>query len=157
MHAVCEAVISKLAGRSMARALLPNSTVLCKGRRGCRVRARAFLVRHNQACAYSDGNTSAFNPLNRPVRRLNTPRSRAVQKCIAGVTDSHANTQTQASDPSGAQRSVTQEMFRRAERFASAAGPGIPKMHGQSHCIRIVCTPRCLRHASAYCSWGCWW
>ena len=115
----------------MARALLPHP-LLCQRPKGCR--SRASLRRHKQAC---DGNTCACHGVNRLVRKTNVLRSHAAQRCQAGMTASHENTHTQASDPPGRQ-SVTQEMFRRAERYASTVGPGIVTMLQEKYCIHSI-------------------
>ena len=109
----------------MARALLPDSAVLCKTPRCCRLRARASLKRHNPVSARSEGDPCALHAVKWRSRKLNTPRSHAAHKCLAGRTASHEDIQTQATDPSRTHRSVTEEMFQRAERYASAAGPGM--------------------------------
>lgn len=49
------------------------------------------------------------------------------QRCSAGLTASYEGTRTQSSEPSGA--SVTERMFDRAARHASAAGPGMRDWH----------------------------
>jgi len=58
----------------------------------------------------------------KPTRKLQLQ-----QRCRAGLTASYEGTRTQSSEPSGA--SVTEQMFDRAARHASAAGPGMCDWH----------------------------
>ena len=115
----------------MARALLRDSTVLCKGARRCRFRARASFRRHKQASARNEGNPGAFYAVDWPVKGLTSARSRPREQCSAGLTASHED--TKASDHSGTERTVTEEMFSRAERYASSAGPGMVTTHDNCH------------------------
>lgn len=143
----------------MARALLRDSTALCKGVRCCRIRARPSLRRHKQAFDRTEGNPCAFPAVSGPVKRLTTPRSRASQQCCAGMTASHED--TKASDPSETPRTVTEEMFSRAERYATSAGPGTVTAHHNCHCMQAILLP-VAAHQPAYdkslppCSWWCW-
>lgn len=66
-----------------------------------------------------------YNALHELVQSFKAvKRHHKVRRCVAGVTASREGTQTQASDPTEMQQTVTQQMFSRAEKFASDAGPG---------------------------------
>lgn len=115
----------------MACALLPNSTVLYRIPKFCRSRPRSSL-------RPTSAQGKPFNAVSWSVdQTLKTLRPRVAQRCSAGMTASHENTQTQASDPSGTQRTVTEEMFSRAERYASAAGPGTLTTLDDCHCMQF--------------------
>ena len=131
----------------MARALLRDPTLLCKGARCCRFRARASLRRHKQAFARAERDPCAFHAVKWPMKRSKTSESRAAQQCFAGMTASHED--TKASDLSGTQRTVTEEMFSRAERYASSAGPGRVTVHDICHCMQSVLLP-VAAHQPAY-------
>ncbi len=89
-----------------------------------------------------------------------TRKPQLQQRCHAGLTASYEGTRTQSSEPSGA--SVTEQMFDRAARHASAAGPGIRDWHRLFTLAKVSTlfhvTPAIDPYtANIVCSWGCWW
>ncbi len=148
----------------MARALSSGLGLLYAKPFAYRLRTRPPLVHQHKA---SQAACKTYKVIHRE-RKLEqfallqakvTRKPHLQQRCHAGLTASYEDTRTQSSEPSGT--SVTEQMFDRAARHASAAGPGIRDWHRSftfatdSTLLYITLAIDPYTDAIVY-SWGCW-
>lgn len=168
MHALsaCDCLTTEVAGSSMARALMPSPGAVTGRAFIQRLRPRPpyvhFQKAGSSACSVKASDPDTFRLKLGMYLQAKTPaKQQQIQRCSAGLTASYENTRTHSTEPS--ETTVTERMFDRAARYASAAGPG---MSGQLKCTEasrhsflIAQGTSTCKAAVVYgiCSWWCWW
>lgn len=148
----------------MARALSSGLGLLYAKPIACRFRTRPPLVHQHKA---SQAASKTHKVIHREskleqialLQAKVTRKPHLQQRCHAGLTAPYEGTRTQSSEPSGT--SVTEQMFDRAARHASAAGPGICDRHrlftlAKDSTLLHVAPAIDPHTAVIVCSWGCW-